>query len=378
MEAYHLSAICKMTGGVLKGHVGSDQEIREILTDSRRLLLAEGTLFVALKTAKNDGHAFIGDLVAKGVRNFMVSDLPQGWQQQVPGVAFILVADTLASLQQLAALHRKKYDLPVVAITGSNGKTIIKEWLYQLLMDRKNIVRNPRSYNSQIGVPLSVLQIHAFHELGIFEAGISQPGEMENLQQIIQPDVGIFTNIGPAHDEGFATTEEKIEEKLQLFTNCRGLIYCLDHYVLASQIARWHKDNPSVRLFGWSYLPGASMQVLSVHKEESHTLMHLHYEKQDFFFTIPFTDQASVENALHCLAFLFMAGFSNEWVSERMLQLQPVAMRLEMKEGINNCLIINDSYNSDLNSLSIALDFMNAQSRYTKSTLILSDILQSG
>lgn len=378
MEVTPLSEICRMTAGTLRGALHPDPEIRQVLTDSRRLLLAEGTLFVALKTSKNDGHEYIGPLARKGVKSFLVSQLPDDHAAQFPEATFVVVPDTLAALQQLAAQHRRKYSLTVVAITGSNGKTIIKEWLFQLLTGHQHIVRNPRSYNSQIGVPLSVLQITASHELGIFEAGISRPGEMHTLQQIIRPHIGIFTNIGPAHDEGFASTHQKIAEKLRLFVHCQGLIYCADHQVLAGQIALWHHDHPGVQLLGWSRHPGTSLQVLATESESAGTRISLLFRQQTHTFVIPFTDQASIENAIHCMAFLFFSGHERLPLHERMQQLQPVAMRLEMKEGINHSLIINDSYNSDLNSLSIALDFLKAQSRYDKSTLILSDILQSG
>jgi Alr-MurF fusion protein len=378
MAAYSLSEIGSMVHGVLKGNPGHDAVIRDLLTDSRRLIMPAGTLFVALKTEKNDGHRFIPDLYEKGVSCFMVSTLPAGYATQYPGAAFVLVDDTLAALQRLAAAHRNAHPLPVVAITGSNGKTIVKEWLFQLLMSRKNIVRNPKSYNSQVGVPLSVWQIHSGHELGVFEAGISRMGEMEKLQQVIQPDVGIFTNIGAAHDEGFSSREEKIAEKLKLFESCKGLVYCADHSPLHEAILRWRDSHPQLQLFCWSAAPGSDMQVLSRQVINQHTMIQVNFQGQVHDFRLPFADKASVENALHCLAFLFFSGYTNGWIRERMELLQPVAMRMEMKEGINNCLVINDSYNSDLNSLAIALDFLQAQSRHSSHTIILSDILQSG
>ena len=378
MAAYSLSEICSMVHGALRGNPDHDAVIRDLLTDSRRLVIPAATLFVALKTEKNDGHRFIPELIEKGVKAFLVSDLPAGYATMYPGAAFILVNDSLAALQSLAAAHRRAHPLPVVAITGSNGKTIVKEWLFQLLMHRRNIVRNPKSYNSQVGVPLSVWQIHSGHELGLFEAGISQRGEMEKLQQVIRPDVGIFTNIGPAHDEGFSSREEKIAEKLKLFENCKGLVYCADHAALHESILQWKAAHPQLQLFSWSASPGSDMQLRSRKVENQHTLIQVVFQGQIHEFRIPFADKASVENALHCLAFMFFSGYTNGWIRERMELLQPVAMRMEMKEGINDCLIINDSYNSDLNSLAIALDFLQAQSRHSKHTLILSDILQSG
>jgi Alr-MurF fusion protein len=378
MQAYALHDIASMAGGLIRGNLNPHGPVKELLTDSRKLIIPASTLFVALISRKNDGHRFIPGLIEKGVCFFMVSNLPEIYLQQYPEISFILVDDTLAALQRLASNHRKKFSLPVVAVTGSNGKTIIKEWLFQLLMDRKNIVRNPKSYNSQLGVPLSVIQIQQSHQLGIFEAGISQPGEMDNLREIIRPDIGIFSNIGSAHDEGFSSTQEKIFEKLALFSSCRGLIYCSDHFLISSAIRKWHQQNPSVQLFDWSFSPGSSFQVLSLDQPHNSSHIRVLYENEQHEFVIPFTDKASVENAMHCLAFLFYTGFMNGWIPERTRLLQPVAMRLEMKEGINRSLIINDSYNSDITSLAIALDFLGNQTRYKNRTLILSDIHQSG
>ena len=367
-----------MAGGQLFGTPLPDLAIRHLLTDSRRLIAPGGSMFVAIVSPKNDGHRYIETLFERGVRCFLVSRLPVGHSQMFEKAAFIKVNDTLAALQQLAAAHRALFSLPVVGITGSNGKTIIKEWLFQLLAEKMPVVRNPRSYNSQMGVPLSVWQIEQEHQLGVFEAGISQPGEMEKLERVIKPQVGIFTNIGPAHDEGFPEREIKIREKLKLFANANTLIYCRDHSELDHYIRKWQALHHNVRLFSWSTKTGADLQVVSLHRSATHTQIRVEYQGKGLEFEIPFADHASVENALHCMAFLCHMGYSNGWIREKMAQLQPVAMRMEMKEGINNCLVINDSYNNDLNSLSIALDFLNTQTRHPQKNLILSDILQTG
>ncbi|MBW6499542.1 MAG: bifunctional UDP-N-acetylmuramoyl-tripeptide:D-alanyl-D-alanine ligase/alanine racemase [Bacteroidales bacterium] len=378
MPAYKLSEICDMAGGQLFGAPLTGIAIRHLLTDSRRLIAPAGSMFVAIVTPKNDGHRYIETLFERGVRCFMVSRLPDPPSPMLAEAAFVKVNDTLLALQNLAAAHRASISLPVVGITGSNGKTIIKEWLFQLLSEKMPVVRNPRSYNSQIGVPLSVWQIERKHQLGIFEAGISQAGEMEKLERVVQPDVGIFTNIGPAHDEGFPEREIKIREKLKLFVHANTLIYCRDHSELDHYIRKWQAQHPTVRLFSWSVKAGADLHVTSLRRTDNHTHIRIDYQGKEFDFEIPFTDHASVENALHCMAFLCHMGYSNGWIREKMAQLQPVAMRMEMKEGINNCLVINDSYNNDLNSLAIALDFLNTQTRHPQKTLILSDILQTG
>ena len=378
MPAFKLSRVCEMAGGECHGASLAEAEIRHLLTDSRRLLSPANTLFVAIVTSKNNGHHYIQPLFERGVRCFMVSHLPDKDSPLLMEAAFILVEDTLIALQRLAAAHRAAFELPVVAITGSNGKTIVKEWLFQLLSEKIPVVRNPRSYNSQLGVALSLWQIEKDHRLGIFEAGISQPGEMEKLERMIAPQSGIFTNIGPAHDEGFHARENKIREKLRLFVNAKSLVYCRDHTELDHYIQKWQALHPGVKLFSWSMKPGADIHVTSLRRKENLTQIQLDFSGKAYEFSIPFTDQASLENALQCMAFLCHEGYSNGWIQEKMMQLQPVAMRLEMKEGINNCLVINDSYNSDPYSLSIALDFLNSQTRLPRKKLILSDILQTG
>ncbi len=295
-----------------------------------------------------------------------------------PNANFIKVQEPLDALQKLAAHHRSQFDIPVVAITGSNGKTIVKEWLYQLLREDFHIVRSPKSYNSQIGVPLSVWEMRENNNLAIFEAGISEPNEMHKLEAIIRPDTGIFTNIGSAHDENFENFAQKTTEKLRLFAHCKNLIYCKDYLIINEQIAKADFLPENIRYFTWSRRLKSDLQIGRVSKDNGETEIQGIFNNKFIEIRIPFTDDASIENAIQCWAYLLFTGMSPDVISERMLLLSPVAMRLEMKGGINNCSIINDSYNSDFGSLTIALDFLNQQKQHPKRTLILSDILQSG
>jgi Alr-MurF fusion protein len=378
-DGYTADQVAAITAGSLVSHSHHTKTpISQLLTDSRKLVSPENSLFFALQSQNNDGHKYVKPLLEQGVRYFVVCNMQQIWLTEFPDAVFILVDNPLWALQQLAAHHRKQFHYPVVAITGSNGKTIVKEWLFQLLADELRIVRSPKSYNSQTGVPLSVWQMTVSDEMGIFEAGISMPGEMKRLQEVINPDSGIFTNIGPAHDAGFASAGEKIREKLLLFDKARVLIYCTDHEMIAKELRAWQKDHPATRLFGWGRGEGASVRLLDTKTEGKHTHLDVSYGKQEFRFSLPFTDEASVENAMHCVAYLLLNNYPVESVQRKMPLLQAVAMRLEMKEGINHCIIINDSYNSDLHSLSIALDFLNSQTRHLRSSLIISDIQQTG
>jgi len=373
---YTLSVIASVVNGELVSNCETDPEISDILIDSRKLISPSGTLFIALKTNKNDGHKYIPSLYQNGLRYFMVSSLPLG-MEHFHDAHFLLVDDTLAALQHLVSDKRKKFDIPVIGITGSNGKTIIKEWLHQMLHPDKEIIRSPKSYNSQVGVPLSVWQMKEQHQMAIFEAGISEPDEMQKLQAIIQPTIGIFTNIGQAHNENFINASQKIGEKLKLFTKVKTLIYCLDHSEIQGIIIR-SQILESVKAFTWSTKQAADLQIIKTQKNESRTLLTALYKEKEIDIQIPFIDGASIENSCHVWALMLFLGYDNEVIKERMLRLNPVAMRLELKEGINNCSIINDSYNSDINSLAIALDFLNQQNQHKKKTLILSDILQSG
>ncbi len=372
---YSLNEIATILNGQLHLNFPAQQSIQHLLTDSRKIGAAETSLFFALKGDRHNGHKFIADLVKAGVRNFIISDASEALNSNAN---FILVNDTLAALQTIAAHHRNKFPIPVIGITGSNGKTIIKEWLYQLLREDHHIVRSPKSYNSQIGVPLSVWQMNSEHNMALFEAGISHPGEMQKLAHIIKPYLGIFSNIGQAHDEHFSSLDEKIKEKLLLFENASLLVYCRDYTGIHNAIQQSGYVEKGLKLFSWSRRTKADLQIARVEIKANETFIQGIYQSGFIKISIPFTDEASVENAIHCWALMLFLKYQNEVINQRMQSLSPVAMRLEMKDGINNCSVINDSYNSDLGSLSIALDFINQQKNHPKKTLILSDILQSG
>lgn len=350
--------------------------VTDILIDSRRLITADSTLFFALTTKKNDGHNYIKELHKQGIKYFVVSSLESGIKK-LPETSFFVVDDTLVALQLLTASHRKRFDIPVIGITGSNGKTVIKEWLYQLMNADKKIVRSPKSYNSQIGVPLSVWQMSSDDELAIFEAGISEPEEMQKLQSIINPNIGIFTNIGQAHDENFINSTQKTGEKLNLFKKVDTLIYNIDHKEVHGAIIR-SGILENITTFSWGKDNTCDLEITDVLIKDKSTTIHGNYANQKLDITIPFTDKASIENAIHCWLTMLYLDYQNDVIKSRMLGLAPVAMRLELKEGVNNCTIINDAYNSDYNSFAIALDFMNQQNQHHEKVVILSDIMQSG
>lgn len=348
-----------------------------ILTDSRSLCFPEETLFFALKTKRNDGHKYIEELYARGVYNFVVTEIPKK-MQGCKDINFLVVSNVLKALQRLAAKHREQFDVPVVGITGSNGKTVVKEWLYQLLSPERRITRSPRSYNSQIGVPLSVWMMDSHTELGIFEAGISEMGEMEALEPIIRPTIGVLTNIGGAHQENFTSLQEKCMEKLLLFKDCDVIIYNGDNELISSCVA---KSLFTAREIAWS-MKDVERPLFVEKIEKDATGTTVKYRYLGFFkeYRIPYIDDASIENSLNCLAVALYLMVSPETIAERMACLEPVAMRLEVKEGKNGCVLINDSYNSDFASLDIALDFMarRSEGKMRRRTLILSDILETG
>lgn len=372
---YTVSTISSVINGNINGNGNSKTIIKNLLIDSRKLTNTESSIFFAIKGARHDGHNYLPDLYENGVRNFVVSELPQNLNY-FAGCNFIIVSNTLAALQQVAIYHRAQYNIPIVGITGSNGKTVVKEWLYQLMREDKNIVRSPKSFNSQVGVPLSVWQINEEHNFGIFEAGISKPNEMEFLSEIINPTIGIITNIGQAHDENFENQRQKVEEKLRLFQGAEVIFYSKDYNLIHAEIAN-NKQFQNVKTFTWSKKSRADLLIGRITKTDYDTEIQGVCKNNFISISIPFTDEASIENAIHCWAVLLYLGYENKIISHRMRNLSPIAMRLELKEGINNCSIINDSYNSDLSSLIIALDFLNQQKQHPKKTLVLSDILQS-
>jgi alanine racemase len=357
-----------------------ESQIGVLLTDSRQVFYADQSLFFALKTANNDGHKYISELYGMKVRNFVVKEMNPEWKK-FPDANFLVVKNPLQAMQRLVAYHRQKFDIPVIGITGSNGKTIVKEWLYQLLRDDYTITRSPRSYNSQIGVPLSVWKMNEQTQLGIFEAGISQVEEMANLQGIIRPTIGILTNIGEAHQENFSSLQQKCLEKLELFRHADVIICdgdnplvqkCLDMSCLSQKAMTWTRK-PDFRT-------DSPLQILQIEKNETKTRISYSILQFAGEFEIPFTDEASIENAINCLAAVLYLKAPSKDIAERMKKLEPVAMRLDVRPGKNNCILVNDSYNSDINSLEIALGFLEqrATAESLRKVVILSDIPQSG
>ncbi len=359
-----------------------EDHIEHILLDSRKLLFPSTSVFFALSGPRRKGNLYVEELYNKGVRCFVVDEF-FGEEEllKFPKAAFLQVTDVLQALHLLIAFHRQQFAIPVIGITGSNGKTIVKEWLYQLLQHDYNIVRSPKSYNSQIGVPLSVWQMKPDHTLGIFEAGISQPDEMHKLAKIIVPTIGIITSIGEAHGEGFLNIRQKINEKLKLFIKCGLLVYGADDPDLNEAVSTFKnnvRSGDDFELFSWSKKETATLQILAVETTGLQTSISAQWKNNAVNFSIPFIDVAAVENAITCCCVLLYLGIDVKIIAERMLQLRPVEMRLELKQGINNCSLINDSYSADINSLTIALDFLQQQQQHARRTLILSDILQSG
>ena len=373
---YTIENVTALIGARRFGH--SATQVEWLLTDSRSLVFPETTLFFALRTKVGDGHRYVADLYRRGVRNFVVGTLPAERETAFPDANFLQVMSPLKALQRLAERHREEHDIPVIGVTGSNGKTVVKEWLYQLLSPTLHVTRSPKSYNSQVGVPLSVCLLGEHSEIGIFEAGISQPGEMAALRAIIQPTIGVMTNIGPAHQENFESVEEKCHEKLSLFQDAKVLVYCADDAVVDECVATsllrgerlaWSRRNPSAALF-----------VSAVETLERGTRITYRFHGVEATMTIPFTDDASTVNCIHCLAVLLSLNFSAEEIASRMKRLEPVAMRLEVIQGVRNCTLINDTYNSDAASLDIALDFMarRPEIQNKQKVLILSDMFQTG
>ncbi len=383
---YSIEKIATLIGARRIGE--AEAQIGWLLTDSRSLCFPEETLFFALASARNDGHRYILDLYHRGVRNFVVE--AKGLQTycetgmpQMKDANFLVVPSPLAALQRLAERHRDEFNVPVVGITGSNGKTMVKEWLYQLLLPSQRIVRSPRSYNSQIGVPLSVWLLNEQTEIGIFEAGISKPGEMYALRDIIQPTIGVLTSLGTAHQENFRSMEEKCMEKLELMHDTQAMVYCSDNDTVSRCIRRMQYKGEKI---AWSLCDEQVAFFVKEQKEVNDgtaTRISYLYKGEAGTYEIPFIDEASIENSITCAAVALYLGVTMDELTKRMPHLEPVAMRLEVKEGQRGCVLINDSYNSDVNSLDIALDFMNRRTSVTppsslKKTLILSDIFQTG
>ncbi|MFL5740481.1 MAG: bifunctional UDP-N-acetylmuramoyl-tripeptide:D-alanyl-D-alanine ligase/alanine racemase [Flavisolibacter sp.] len=366
---YSIQTICSVVEG--KFLLQDDGEIEHLCYDTRRIQEPATSLFFALRTEHNDGHKYISDAVKKGLRHFIVSEENNSYSKVKGSV--ILVPDTLTALQQLVAYHRQQFNYPVIGITGSNGKTVVKEWLFQLLHDDYKIVRSPRSFNSQIGVPLSVWEMNEQHNLAIFEAGISRPREMEKLQRIIQPTIGILTNIGEAHGEGFLDPDQKLEEKLQLFKDCPVLIARGKDLGGRSGLV-----SKQTKLLTWGHAATNEFVLRSTNREEEFTRITIFFAEKEYSVRIRFADPASIENAITCFCVLLMLGYQEESIHERMSRLHAIDMRLQLNHSINECLVINDSYSTDVTSLKIALDFLRQQSSGLKRTVILSEFFESG
>ncbi len=350
------------TGKIIQ--LASDLPISNLIIDSRKVVLNEGSIFFAIVGPRNNGHDYLSHLYHLGIRQFVIEkDIDV---QTFPDANFFLTDSSVDVLQILATIHRSEFAIPIIGITGSNGKTIIKEWLFQLLSPDYNIAKNPGSYNSQIGVPLSVWAIQPHHQLGIFEAGISQPNEMIRLQKIIRPTIGIFTNIGTAHDGGFENVELKISEKLKFFDGVETLIYCADHDLIHKAVVE-----KNISKLSWGKNGQADVQILATTSG-----YQISFQKDKFEISIPFQDDASIENSLHCVVLMLHTGYNPTIIQNRINGLKPISMRMELKEAINQCQVIDDTYNNDLAGLQISLDFL--ASLQKKKVVILSDVLQSG
>lgn len=343
--------------------------VSEICFDSRQLYAPEKTLFFAIKTDRNDGHLYVDELFKKGVRNFIITNHLADYAERYTA-NFIEVDDAVATMQMIAAFHRKQFDIPVIGITGSNGKTIVKEWLAQMLSDDYNIVKSPNSYNSQIGVPASVWKMNHRNQMAIFEAGISKLGEMENLEAIIRPTIGIITNLGEAHAQFFEDNKEKLREKLKLFTHAKTLIYCKDYADIEEEIAQI--NNKSLQLISWGEHEDATYRIEDVSGIGKFTRIVCNNES----LRIPFTDSASIENAIHASVAMLHLGFKTDYINAQLANLESLHARMEIIEAMNQSVIINDTYSLDINSLSIALQFQASQDLFGNKTVIISDFEQ--
>ncbi len=366
-----MNEIAEIINGTL--HSGIPVKITEYSIDSRSVVTPEHTLFFALTGNNHNGHDYIRTLYTDGVRAFVISEFREEFNQ-LTGANFIVVENVLTALQQLAAHHRQHTQAEVIGITGSNGKTVVKEWLYQLLANDHAVYRSPRSYNSQVGVPLSLLGIDPKTEIAIIEAGISQKGEMQHLQQMIQPTIGIFTHLGDAHGENFASREEKLAEKAQLFTSCQWVIG------QTGEALEYIKTRvPSTTSFLlWGEDPKADIHVKTMNIALGHREVQVTFGNKHFILDIPFPDIASYENCMNAVSILLLKQYSPDVITSRVQQLSAIAMRMEIKDGINNCTLVNDYYNSDPSSFQLALNILATQDASKERVVILSDFMDTG
>ncbi len=369
MNAYQLADV---TSGKLLGD--GSLEFTSIITDSRVSGAGHGSLFVALRGLNHDGHRFIRDLYNRGVRLFVVDTTPAD-AAGMADTAFITVPDTLTALQKLAAWKRKSFKGKVIAVTGSAGKTVVKEWLADMLGSNQRVIRSPKSYNSQVGVPLSLWNLNNIYNIAVIEAGISHSGEMERLAGIINPDTVLITNIGEAHGENFPDKQTKAVEKLKLAKNAELIVYCLDQTLITDEIREHYSDKKS---FTWSLFDkSADLYAEARISDTGITKIDCVFQGDKFSVTIPFTDRASLENSLSAIAAALSEGISPSDIATISPNLPAVAMRMEVKLGINGSTLIEDYYNSDPGSLIMALDFLRSHAK-GQSTLILSDFRQIG
>ncbi len=368
------SQLCEIVGGSLLTGEGAGF-ISHLTVDSRNMIQPEATLFVALKGAKFDGHDFIDEIFLSGVKCFLIKTGTVTHISDKPDAVFIAVDEPLKALQKVAAHQRSLFKGPVVGITGSNGKTIVKEWLGQILSQKFAVAKSPKSYNSQVGVPLSLFGIASYHQVAVMEAGISKPAEMEKLAAMIRPDMGIFTNIGTAHEEGFSSQDQKLAEKVKLFKTAQFIIYRKDQVKVAAFLEKTFDRD---KLISWSSATGSEYSY-SIKKglDESKILM-IKSDMALFTFSVPFTDEASLENVCHAITAALSLGMSPQSVQEGIRHLKAVDMRLTLKSGANESLLIDDTYNNDLAGLWLALEFMAAQRAKKRKVIIISDMLQVG
>ncbi len=371
----NFSELEKITGGEILTF-SADMPIDNLLTDSRKVSILQGTLFIAIKGDFHDGHHYIDKLYQDGIRQFLVEDGNDARYRELQGANIIKTQNSLEALQKITAYHRSRFNIPIVGITGSNGKTIVKEWLSQMLSARLRVVKSPKSYNSQLGVPLSVWQLSDHHQIGVFEAGISRPGEMAKIEMVMKPTIGVFTNIGSAHDKGFSSEREKIKEKARLFENTQVVIYCKDHEAIDQVLSASMRSGQ--KLFSWSKRQSADVIIKDIYDHEGMKALELIFNDRHLFFKIPFQDPASLENIINCICVCLYLNFNEALIQESILSLNQVSMRLALKQGINSCYIIDDTYNNDFAGLKIALDFLMQQNQKNKKTLIFSDILEAG
>jgi len=366
----HFQELCKRWKANVFGPT-SKVPIEHILFDSRQYFGQTSALFFALRGDVHEGHDFILELYQKGLRHFVVEEVPN---LDLPDACFAQVKNSIDALQQLGGWQRKRMSYPVIGITGSNGKTCIKEWVFQLLHQDFSIVRSPKSYNSQIGVPISLFHMRHQHSLAIIEVGISRPGEMKKLERIVRPQIGIFANIGSAHQENFRDLIKKVKEKAALFSRCETVIYCADHKLIKQELEK----KVECKHFRWSVLPGVDLHLKEIEKSRSSARLNVIYGENDFWIELPFSDKAAIENCMHCLCLMLLYNMDISIIQRRMSMLEAVDMRLELKGGIYDSLLINDSYNSDMESLRIALDFLNQQKKKRPQWVVLSDMEQTG